>query len=72
MESDRIETNLGPTDDQDIEPEPKSVPKQPKRRFVGRKTADQLAQQNARDGSIEDTSSTLQGNTQTPLLANPN
>jgi 2-(3-amino-3-carboxypropyl)histidine synthase len=64
MEADRLETNLGPTEDQNLEPEQVAVPKQPKRRFVGRKTADLLAQENAKDGGIEESSSSLQGKTQ--------
>jgi hypothetical protein len=61
MESDRIETNLGPILDQDLEPEQETVPKQPKRRFVGRKTADQYSQKVDKNGGIEESSSSLQG-----------
>ena len=40
MEEDRTATNLGPEVDEGITEEPVAVPKQPKRRFVGRKTAE--------------------------------
>ncbi|KAJ6191729.1 diphthamide biosynthesis protein 1 [Bipolaris maydis] len=43
MEDDRAATNLGPDVDQGIVEESPSVPKQPKRRFVGRKTAEKRA-----------------------------
>jgi 2-(3-amino-3-carboxypropyl)histidine synthase len=43
MEEERIETNLGPTANQDLAPEPETPIKTPKRRFVGRKKADELA-----------------------------
>jgi 2-(3-amino-3-carboxypropyl)histidine synthase len=42
MESDRIETNLGPMVDDTFVPEPQAQTKQPKRRFIGRRTAQQL------------------------------
>ncbi|KAF2873086.1 putative diphthamide synthesis protein-domain-containing protein [Massariosphaeria phaeospora] len=40
MEEDRAATNLGPSAEDGIPEEPITAPKQPKRRFVGRKTVD--------------------------------
>lgn len=60
MEEDRLATNLGPTADQDVVPEPESLPKKPKRRFVGRRAADATAQSKTPDESIED-SGAIQG-----------
>ena len=62
MEEDRLETNLGPTADQDLLPEPEVVAKQPKRRFVGRKAADELAQKagSSKTNDVE-SSSSIQG-----------
>jgi 2-(3-amino-3-carboxypropyl)histidine synthase len=60
MEEDRIATNLGPETNGDVESEIAAPVKQPKRRFVGRRTADQAAQSNAEGGSIED-SGAIQG-----------
>lgn len=61
MEEDRAATNLGPEVEEGIPEEPVAVPKQPKRRFVGRKTAEvpngQPVNANA---NIED-SSAIQG-----------
>jgi hypothetical protein len=47
METDRIETNLGATADQEVPAEPQPEAKQPRRRFVGRRTAQQLVQAGA-------------------------
>ncbi len=61
MEDDRAATNLGPEVEEGIAEEPVPVPKQPKRRFVGRKVngnaGDAQADPNA---NIED-SSAIQG-----------
>jgi hypothetical protein len=42
MEEDRLETNLGPLVEEDLQPDLKPSPRQPRRRFVGRKAAEQL------------------------------
>jgi 2-(3-amino-3-carboxypropyl)histidine synthase len=60
MEDDRIATNLGPEMNGDVESEVVTPAKQPKRRFVGRRTAEQAAQSNGTNGSIED-SGAIQG-----------
>lgn len=57
METDRIETNLGATADQEVPLEPHSEVKQPKRRFVGRRTAQQI-KQNGTNPNTEDVEST--------------
>jgi 2-(3-amino-3-carboxypropyl)histidine synthase len=61
MEEDRLETNLGPTAEDDLSPEISAALKQPKRRFVGRKTAEQQAGKAGPESSIEQSSSALQG-----------
>ena len=57
MEEDRIATNLGPD-----EADAASTPKQPKRRFVGKRAAEIAASATARtpNGSIEE-STAIQG-----------
>jgi 2-(3-amino-3-carboxypropyl)histidine synthase len=60
MEEDRIATNLGPETNGEVETEVTAPAKQPKRRFVGRRTADQAAQSSGANGSIED-SGAMQG-----------
>lgn len=61
MEEDRIATNLGPGTNEDVQSEVIVPVKQPKRRFVGRRTADQAAaQSNGANESIED-SGAIQG-----------
>jgi hypothetical protein len=60
MEEDRLETNLGPSLDDQIESEVQIQAKQPKRRFIGRRAADQAAQNKITDASIED-SGAIQG-----------
>lgn len=60
MEEDRLATNLGPTADQDVIPEPDPIPKKPKRRFVGRRAADAASQNATPNASIED-SGAIQG-----------
>ncbi|KAF2636522.1 diphthamide biosynthesis protein 1 [Massarina eburnea CBS 473.64] len=57
MEDDRAATNLGPSIEDGITEEPVAVPKQPKRRFVGRKTAEAPASKPADpNANIEDSS----------------
>ncbi|XPS72358.1 2-(3-amino-3-carboxypropyl)histidine synthase [Ascochyta lentis] len=57
MEEDRAATNLGPEVDESITEEPVAVPKQPKRRFVGRKAADKGGEPQADpNANIEDSS----------------
>ncbi|KAH7090533.1 diphthamide biosynthesis protein 1 [Paraphoma chrysanthemicola] len=57
MEDDRAATNLGPEIDEEISEQPAAVPKQPKRRFVGRKTAEKVNGEAADSNSnIEDSS----------------
>jgi hypothetical protein len=58
MEEDRLATNLGPTADFDIIPEPQVVTKQPKRRFVGRKAAEELAQKASGESKTDAEAST--------------
>lgn len=61
MEEDRIATNLGPETNGDVQSEVVVPTKQPRRRFVGRRAADQAAaQSNGANGSIED-SGAIQG-----------
>ncbi|KAF2262332.1 diphthamide biosynthesis protein 1 [Lojkania enalia] len=57
MEEDRAATNLGPLIEDALSEEPVASPKQPKRRFVGRKTAEKAASQPADpNANIEDSS----------------
>ncbi|KAF3052227.1 Diphthamide biosynthesis protein 1 [Didymella keratinophila] len=57
MEEDRVATNLGPEVDEGMAEEPAAIPKQPKRRFVGRKTAEKSGEQSADpNANIEDSS----------------
>jgi 2-(3-amino-3-carboxypropyl)histidine synthase len=72
MEADRLETNLGPTADQDLVPEPEASVKQPKRRFVGRKTADQLSQKSGDAISNDVESSTAIQGVKYPLKQGEN
>ena len=61
MEDDRAATNLGPEVEEVIPEEPVTIPKQPRRRFVGRKTAEKTSeQQGDPNANIED-SSAIQG-----------
>jgi 2-(3-amino-3-carboxypropyl)histidine synthase len=61
MEEDRAATNLGPGADDGISEEPTVTAKQPRRRFVGRKTAEKAGeQQGDPNANIED-SSVIQG-----------
>lgn len=60
MEEDRLATNLGPTADEDVVPEPEASPRRPKRRFVGRRAADAAAQTKTPSENIED-SGAIQG-----------
>jgi 2-(3-amino-3-carboxypropyl)histidine synthase len=58
MEDDRAATNLGPSAEDGMNEEPTVVPRQPKRRFVGRKAAEKVA--GNPNENIED-SSAIQG-----------
>lgn len=61
MEEDRVATNLGPEVDEGMVEEPAAVPKQPKRRFVGRKTAEKSSEQPADPNANIEDSSAIQG-----------
>ena len=62
MEEDRLETNLGPTADNDIVPEVQLEPRQPRRRFVGRRTAEQLKDESTDQVYVDvESGSSLQG-----------
>lgn len=61
MEDDRAATNLGPEVDQGMREEPLPVPKQPKRRFVGRKTAEKASGQPEDPNAAIEDSSAIQG-----------
>ncbi|KAF2668168.1 hypothetical protein BT63DRAFT_388200 [Microthyrium microscopicum] len=60
MEEDRDQTNLGPSSDENVQYDSPTVPKQPKRRFVGRKTAAQKASTEFQDGSNIESSTHVQ------------
>ena len=61
MEEDRLATNLGPDSDEGMVEEPAPVSKQPKRRFVGRKTAEKSSEQPADPNANIEDSSAIQG-----------
>jgi hypothetical protein len=61
MEDDRAATNLGPEIDEGIEEEPTVAPKQPRRRFVGRKNAETANEQQADPNANIEDSSAIQG-----------
>jgi hypothetical protein len=61
MEDDRAATNLGPDVDEGISEEPPAVSKQPRRRFVGRKTAEQGSGEQADPNANIEDSSAIQG-----------
>ena len=61
MEEDRAATNLGPDLDESIIEEPVAVPKQPKRRFVGRKTTEKSGEQQVDPNANIEDSSAIQG-----------
>lgn len=61
MEEDRAATNLGPEVDKDISEKPTAAPKQPRRRFVGRKTAESANEQQADPNANIEDSSAIQG-----------
>lgn len=61
MEEDRSATNLGPEIDEGIVEEPAAVPKQPKRRFVGRKTTEKSGEQPVDPNANIEDSSAIQG-----------
>jgi 2-(3-amino-3-carboxypropyl)histidine synthase len=54
MEEDRLATNLGPEDAETLQTEATPASKQPKRRFVGRRTVEAAATTNAPNSSIEE------------------
>ncbi|KAF2203870.1 diphthamide biosynthesis protein 1 [Delitschia confertaspora ATCC 74209] len=57
MEEDRAATNLGPTVEEGMREEPVPATKQPKRRFVGRRTAEKVAEKTPDpNANIEDSS----------------
>lgn len=63
MEEDRAATNLGPTPEEELNGEPSIAPKQPKKRFVGRRAAESAAAAKAKadpNANIED-SGAIQG-----------
>ena len=60
MEEDRAATNLGPTAEDEFNNEVPAAPKQPKRRFVGRKTAERATGKTDPNANIED-SGAIQG-----------
>jgi 2-(3-amino-3-carboxypropyl)histidine synthase len=68
MEDDRAATNLGPSVEEGIPEEPTVVPKQPKRRFVGRKKAEVASNAVDPNANIED-SSAIQGVRHAAMLA---
>jgi 2-(3-amino-3-carboxypropyl)histidine synthase len=61
MEDDRAATNLGPDVEENISEEPSVAAKQPRRRFVGRKTADKGDEQQADPNANIEDSSAIQG-----------
>lgn len=61
MEDDRAATNLGPEVEEGIAEEPQAVPKQPRRRFVGRKTADKAVEATSDPNANIEDSSAIQG-----------
>ena len=61
MEDDRAATNLGLEADQGMPEEAVPVQKQPRRRFVGRKTADKSSEQQADPNANIEDSSAIQG-----------
>jgi hypothetical protein len=61
MEDDRAATNLGPEVDEGISEEPTVAPKQPRRRFVGRKTAEKAGELQADPNANIEDSSAIQG-----------
>lgn len=60
MEEDRAETNLGQSANADLHEPKVEKPKQPRKRFVGRRTADQAANANGTKEVIEE-SGAIQG-----------
>lgn len=60
MEEDRAVTNLGPMAEDGFNSEVPVVPKQPKKRFVGRKQAERAAGKTDPNANIED-SGAIQG-----------
>ena len=70
MEEDRIQANLGPiagpVADKDTDNETTKQPKQPKKRFVGRRTADRA--EKPRSGNTIEDSSAIQGLSYPPIF----
>jgi 2-(3-amino-3-carboxypropyl)histidine synthase len=61
MEADRAQADLGEAVTVELDAEKQERPKQPKKRFIARKTATERAEQNAEsNGTIED-SGAIQG-----------
>lgn len=55
MEEDRASANLGPEVSLNLEEESKTEPKQPKRRFIGKRAAVEKAAANgSQNGNVED------------------
>lgn len=67
MEEDRIQANLGPITHQDTATETTPQPKQPRKRFVGRRTADRAEKQSSSNSTIED-SNAIQGLPYLPIF----
>jgi hypothetical protein len=61
MEDDRAATNLGPEVEDGISEEPAAAQKHPKRRFVGRKTAEKAGEQQADPNANIEDSGAIQG-----------
>jgi hypothetical protein len=61
MEEDRAATNLGPLVDDALREDPVAPPKQPKRRFVGKRTAEKAAGKTSDPNANIEDSSAIQG-----------
>jgi 2-(3-amino-3-carboxypropyl)histidine synthase len=61
MEDDRAATNLGPMPEDEMNEEAVPIQKQPKRRFVGRKTGDKVAEKSMDPNANIEDSSAIQG-----------
>ena len=71
MEEDRIATNLGPDLPSELNGEQSPAPKQPKKCFVGRRTAAEAAGSKATPNeSIEDSGAIQGKNRATPIYGN--
>lgn len=69
MEDDRAATNLGPAADEAVPDELPAAPKQPRRRFVGRKTANEAPKAADANANIEDSSAIQGASHQSPSIA---